>query len=165
MAETANKASMSVVVTTSEKLSSLLIKNGQLVFVKDKRRIAFDFNDKRTFYNQITELETDYERISTTSPSEGYYFVIDTAVLWRYCDGWTQITSKPDDIVFIGAELPELGQAKEKTLYIDKTKKEISVYDKTADSYIVVANKTDGSGGGEIEIDTATGDDIDSLFK
>lgn len=84
MAETANKASMSIVVTTSEKLSSLLIKNGQLVFIKDKGRIAFDFNDKRTFYNQITELETDYERASLSSPSDGYYFVIDTAVLWHY---------------------------------------------------------------------------------
>ena len=163
MAETASKASMSVVVTTSEKLSGLLIKNGQLIFIKDKSRIAFDFNDKRTFYNQITELKTDYERISVTSPPEGYYFVIDTAVLWRYCGGWTQITSRPDDVVFIGAELPELGQAKEKTLYVDKTKKEISIYDKTANSYIVVANKTDGSGGGEI--DTATSDDIDSLFN
>lgn len=162
MAETANKASMSVIVTTSEKLSSLLIKNGQLVFVKDKHRIAFDFNDKRTFYNQITELETDYERTSISSPSDGYYFVIDTAVLWRYCDGWTQITSKPDDIVFIGTELPELGLAKEKTLYVNKTKREISVYDKAADSYVVVANKTDGSGGEPI--DTATTDDIDALF-
>lgn len=163
MAETANKAPMSVVVTTSEKLSSLLIKNGQIVFVKDKRRIALDWDGKRTFYNQITELETDYERASMPSPLDGYYFVIETAILWRYDNDWIQITSKPDDIVFIGAELPELGQAKEKTLYVDKTKKEISVYDKTANSYVVVANKTDGSGGGSI--DTATNNDIDSLFK
>ena len=56
-----------------------------------------------------------------------------------------------------------MGQAKEKTLYVDKTKKEISVYDKTANSYVVVANKTDGSGGGSI--DTATNNDIDHLFK
>lgn len=163
MADMANKAPMSVVVTTSERLSSLLIQNGQLVFVKDKCRIAFDWNDKRTFYNQITELETDYERASMLSPLDGYYFVIETAILWRYDNDWIQITSKPDDIVFIGAELPELGQAKEKTLYVDKTKKEISVYDKTANSYVVVANKTDSSGGGSI--DTATNDDIDSLFK
>lgn len=164
MAETANKASMSIVVTTSEKLSSLLIKNGQLIFVKDKCRIAFDFNDKRTFYNQITELETDYERASLSSPSDGYYFVIDTAILWHYQDGWTQITSQPEDIVFIGAELPELGlgKANEKTLYVDKTKKEISVYDKAANEYLVVANKTDGSSGGSIE--TATDDDINALF-
>ena len=115
MADTANKAPMSVVVTTSERLSSLLIQNGRLVFVKDKCRIAFDWNDKRTFYNQITELETDYERVSMSSPFDGYYFVIETAILWRYDNGWTQITTKPDDIVFIGTELPELGQAKEKT--------------------------------------------------
>lgn len=162
MAETANKASMSVIVTTSEKLSSLLIKNGQLIFVKDKCRIAFDFNDKRTFYNQITELETDYERISLSSPSDGYYFIIDTAVLWHYDNGWTQITSGPEDIVFIGAELPELGQAKDKTLYVNKTKKEISIYDKAANSYVVVANKTDSGSG---SIDTVTSDDIDSLFN
>ena len=162
MAETANKASMSVIVTTSEKLSSLLIKNGQLIFVKDKCRIAFDFNDKRTFYNQITELETDYERISLSSPSDGYYFIIDTAVLWHYDNGWTQITSSPEDIVFIGAELPELGQAKDKTLYVNKTKKEISIYDKAANSYVVVANKTDSSGGENI--DTATEEDINNLF-
>ena len=163
MTDTANKAPMSVVVTTSEKLSSLLIQNGRLIFVKDKCRIAFDWNDKRTFYNQITELETDYERVSMSSPFYGYYFVIETAILWRYDNDWIQITSKPDDIVFIGAELPELGQAKEKTLYVDKTKKEISVYDKTANSYVVVANKTDSSGGGSI--DTATNNDIDNLFK
>ena len=163
MTDTANKAPMSVVVTTSEKLSSLLIQNGRLIFVKDKCRIAFDWNDKRTFYNQITELETDYERVSMSSPFYGYYFVVETAILWRYDNGWIQITSKPDDIVFIGAELPELGQAKEKTLYVDKTKKEISVYDKTANSYVVVANKTDSSGGGFI--DTATNNDIDNLFK
>lgn len=163
MTDMANKAPMSVVVTTSEKLSSLLIQNGRLIFVKDKCRIAFDWNDKRTFYNQITELETDYERVSMSSPFYGYYFVIETAILWRYDNDWIQITSKPDDIVFIGAELPELGQAKEKTLYVDKTKKEISVYDKTANSYVVVANKTDSSGGGSI--DTATNNDIDNLFK
>ena len=98
-----------------------------------------------------------------SSPFYGYYFVIETAILWRYDNGWTQITTKPDDIVFIGAELPELGQAKEKTLYVDKTKKEISVYDKTANSYVVVANKTDSSGGGSI--DTVTNNDIDNLFK
>ena len=163
MTDTANKAPMSVVVTTSEKLSSLLIQNGRLIFVKDKCRIAFDWNDKRTFYNQITELETDYERVSMSSPFYGYYFVIETAILWRYDNDWTQITTKPDDIVFIGAELPELGQenSSEKTLYVNKTKKEISIYDKSINSYIVVADKTNRTGD---DILIATEDDIDSLF-
>lgn len=164
MTETANKAPMSVIVTASEKLSSLVIENGQLIFIKDKSRVAFDWNDKRTFYNQITELGTDNERTSMSSPSDGYYFVIETAILWYHNNGWIQITSKPDDIVFIGAELPELGQSKlsEKTLYVNKIKKEISVYDKAANSYVVVANKTELPDSGSI--DTATDDDINALF-
>lgn len=161
MAETINTAPFSVIATTSERLSNLVIKNGQLIFIQDKHRIAFDFKDKRTFYNQITELETDYERGTLSSPSNGYYFVIETAVLWSYQNKWVQITQRPDDIVFIGTELPELGNASEKTLYVDKAKKEISVYDKDNNSYLIVANKTEGVGG---VIDTATEDDINALF-
>lgn len=161
MAEMVNTAPLSVVATTSEKLSSLVIKNGQLIFVKDKCRIALDFNDKRTFYNQITELDTDYERTSLSFPLSGYYFVIETAVLWSYQNGWVQLTTHPEEVIFIGTELPELGQAKEKTLYVDKTKKEISVYDNTSNEYIVVANKTDSS---TASIETVTDDDINSLF-
>lgn len=155
-----NKAPLSMIVTTSDKLSDLVIKNGQFIFVKDKKRIALDFNNNRTFYNQITELETDYERTSLASPANGYYFVIGTAVLWYYQDGWNQITHAPEDIVFIGTELPELGQAKENTLYVDKSKKEISVYDNTTDAYVVVADKSDVS----VSIGTITEDDINSLF-
>lgn len=161
MAETVNTAPFSVIATTSEKLSSLVIKNGQLIFIQDKHRIAFDFKDKRTFYNQITELDTDYERGTLSSPSNGYYFVIETAVLWFYNDGWVQITQHPDNVVFIGAELPELGNASEKMLYVNKARKEISVYDKDNNSYLVVANKTEGESGA---IDTATEDDINALF-
>ena len=51
MAETVNTAPFSVIATTSERLSNLVIKNGQLIFIQDKHRIAFDFKDKRTFYN------------------------------------------------------------------------------------------------------------------
>lgn len=161
MAEMTSTAPLSVIATTSEKLSDLVIKNGQLIFIQDKGRIALDFKGERSFYNQITELETDYERASLSSPSRGYYFVIETAVLWLYQDDWVQVTSEPEEVVFIGTELPELGQAKEKVLYVDKTNKEISVYDKDTDSYVVVADKADVSGG---SIETATQEDIDSLF-
>ena len=160
MAGMANKAPLSVIATTSDKLSSLIIKDGQLIFVQDKCRVALDFKGSRTFYNQITELDTDYERTSLSSPSNGYYFVIDTAVLWFYQDGWIQITSRPEEVIFIGTELPELGQAKESTLYVDKTNKEISVYDDATNTYVVVANKSDGTG----SVNTVTEDDINSLF-
>ena len=163
MADTVNSAQLSVIATTSSRLSDLVIKNGQLIFVQDKCRIALDFNGKRTFYNQITELDTDYDRASLSSPLNGYYFIIETAVLLSYQNEWIQLTSQPEEVIFIGTELPELGQAKEKILYVDKTNKEISVYDKDADAYIVVADKTDIADV-DVSIETVTQDDIDSLF-
>lgn len=150
-------ANFTVIATTSDRVKDLVIKNGQLVFIQDKGRIAFDFNDKRIFYNQITELDTEYERSSLESPSSGYYFIIETATLWSYQDDWIQITTPPENIVFIGTELPSLG--KEQTLYVDKDDKQISVWDEATNEYIVVADKS-----GEVEIDTVTEDDIDSLF-
>lgn len=148
-------ANFTVIATTSDRVKDLVIKNGQLVFIQDKGRIAFDFKGKRTFYNQITELDTEYERSSLESPSSGYYFIIESATLWSYQDEWIQITTPPEDIVFIGTELPSLG--KEQTLYVDKDDKQISVWDEATKEYVVVADKTDG-------IDTVTEDDISALF-
>lgn len=144
---------LSVIATTSSKLSKLVIKDGQLIFIQDKGRIAFDFKGKRIFYNQIIELDTEQERVTLDSPMNGYYFIIETAVLWSYQDEWIQITSKPEEVLFIGVELPELGQ--EKTLYVDKDDKEISVWDEENQQYITVANYTN-------EVST---EDIENLFK
>lgn len=151
------EATFKIVATTSDKVKNLVIKNGQLIFVQDKGRVAFDFKDKRVFYNQITELDKEQERTSLSSPVNGYYFVIETAVLWLYNGEWIQITTPPRDVVFIGVELPELGQARTGTLYVNKAEKEISVWDENTNSYVVVADKTE-------DVDTITNDDINSLF-
>lgn len=137
---TTTKNIMSLIATSSARVRDLVIKDGQLIFIQDLGRIAFDFKGKRVFYNQIVELKTDAERRDLVSPLSGYYFVIDTAVLWFYQDGWTQITEKPQEVIFIGVELPELGRAN--TLYIDKDDKEISIWDEETNQYIVVANYT-----------------------
>lgn len=153
MADTTTKAILSACATVGSKLSDLAIKNGQLVFVQDKHRIALDFNDKRVFYNQIEELSTETERASMLAPVNGiYYFVIDSAVLWTYQNRWIQITTPPEDVVFIGVELPVMGS--NKTLYVDMTGG-ISVWDDAAQEYTVVADKC-GS------ISTA---DITALFE
>lgn len=149
-------ATMSVIATTSEKLKDLVIEDGQLIFVHDVGRIALDLKGKRTFYNQIIELESDLERLALSTAVNGkYYFVLETAVLWRYSNGWVQISgSISDGTVFIGDSLPELGV--QKTLYVDKTKKEISVWNDDGSNYMVVADKT--------EIATVDENDIESLF-
>lgn len=144
---------ISVIATTSNKIRDLIIKDGQLVFLYDVGRVVLDYKGKRTFYNQVTELESELERVSLSNPLDGYYFVIDTGVFWRHSNGWTPMTNNSESTVFIGNELPALGV--EKTLYVDKTKKEISVWDNN--SYLVVADKTEGIG-------TIDDSEIESLF-
>ncbi|MBQ2005990.1 MAG: hypothetical protein II205_00300 [Bacteroidales bacterium] len=139
MADTNLKPILSVCATVGSKLSDLTIIDGQLVFVQDRHKIALDFNGKRVFYNQIDEIATDAERKALLAPITGrYYFVIDTAMLWTFNGGWIPITTPPEEIVFIGTELPELGS--NKTLYVDITGG-ISVWDSSSESYVVVADK------------------------
>lgn len=91
---------LSAYATVGSRVSDLRILDGQLIWVQDKRMIALDFGGKRTFYTQIEELATDGARTSMLAPVTGiFYYVVETAVLWTYQDGWVQITSTPDDII------------------------------------------------------------------
>lgn len=138
MADTTTRQILSLVATSSSKIRDLVIKDGQLIFVQDLGRIAFDFKGKRVFYNQIVELDTEADRLALENPLSGYYFVIDSACLWFYKDEWIQITEKPQEIVFVGVELPQLGQ--QGKLYVDTDDREISVWDEATDKYVTVAN-------------------------
>lgn len=141
MADLTTTPILSVCATVGSKLSDLVIKDGQLIFVRDKHRIALDLGGKRTFYNQIEELATEGARTSLLAPLTGhFYFVVETAVLWTYRDGWVQVTTPPKEVVFIGTELPELGVVK--TLYVDTVNREVSVWDEAASSYTIVADAT-----------------------
>ena len=144
MADTTKKQFMTVVATTSDRIKDLVIKDGQLIFCHDVGRIAFDYKGKRKIYNQIIELETEQERLDLDEPENGkYYFILETAVLWRYYNEWLPITKEPDEILFIGdGDFPELGQPK--TLYVNKTDGDeyISVWDEELGKYKIVANRT-----------------------
>lgn len=140
MGDGMTKTDLSVIVTTKGRVRELPIKDGQLVFVRDGHRIAFDYGGKRVFYNQIVELATEQERLSV-SPVEGeFYFVIDTAVLWRYETEWVQLTNTPEEIIFIGTKMPELGSAKK--IYVNKKASNISIWDDELQDYSVVGEKT-----------------------
>ena len=154
MADT-TKQVLSLIATSSSRIRELPIKNGQLIFVQDLGRIAFDFKSKRVFYNQIVELDTEADRLALENPLDGYYFVIDQAVLWFYKNGWTQITGKPNEILFVGVELPQLGQ--EQTIYVNTSegKENISVWDDDSGNYKVVADKTQ----------SVTSDEVIALFN
>lgn len=147
MADSIIKTVLSICATTGSRLSDLVIKDGQLIFVQDKHRIAFDFKGKRTFYNQIEEIATEEERIGITPENGVFYFVIDTAVLWRYEDRWIQLTTPPQNVVFIGIELPELGSAN--ILYVNKNGG-ISIWDGESHGYVTVADKSGSISNDEI---------------
>lgn len=157
MADTTTKQILSVIATTSDRITDLVIKNGQLIFCQDNGRIAFDFKNKRKFYNQIEELDTEITRKELESPVNGvYYFVIDTAVLWTYRNNeWVQITSKPNEIVFVGVEFPELGV--EQTIYTNTKdgNEHIAVWIDELNDYKVVADKTQ----------SVTSDEVIALFN
>lgn len=147
------KPILSVIGTVKSRLPDLSIKNGQLIFVQDSPTIALDINGKRTFYNEIITIETEEQRQSILAPISGtYYFIIETAVLWTYHSKWIQVTTPPEDIVFIGLDLPQLG--KSKTLYVDRKNCSISVWNDIDHSYQIVADKTQ----------SISEDEISSLF-
>jgi hypothetical protein len=100
------------------------------------------------------ELETEVARLTLDDPLPGYYFVINTGVLWHLGDEWTQITERPQEVVFVGVELPELGQAKTNMLYVNKAEREIAIFDSDANDYLIVSDYTN----------EATQDQIDGLF-
>lgn len=153
MAETIRPI-LSAIGTVASKLPDLSIKNGQLIFIQDSQEIALDFNDKRVFYNQVVILQKESDREAILAPiNELFYFVVDTAVLWMYHNEWVQITSQPENIVFIGTTLPELGSAK--TLYVNKEEQNISIWDSESSEYIVVGNT----------YSPISNNDILSLFK
>lgn len=155
MADLTTKKILSVCATTSSRVKDLVITDGQLIFIQDKCKIAFDFGGKRTFYNQIEELASDEDRESLTSPIVGkYYFVIKTSVLWTFQDGWVQLTTQPEKIVFIGTEIPELGVANKLYVNTATENEHISIWNEVTSEYVVVADKTQ----------TISEDEIASLF-
>ena len=149
MAENTENKMLSVVVTNANKLPDLAIKDAQLVFVRDKQKIALDIGGIRTFYNEIVTLETESERTSL-SPVEGlYYFIIETAVLWTYqATGWIKLTTSPEEIIFIGTSLPGLGT--ENKIYINKIEKNIFIWDNETQNFIPISNYTETIEGNEI---------------
>lgn len=157
MADTNTKQVLSVLTTTSEKIKNLTVKNGQLIFIYDIGTIAFDYKNKRKFYNQIEELDTEITRQELESPVNGvYYFVIESAILYTYRNNeWIQITTKPDEVVCIGTEFPELG--KSQTIYTNTTdgNEHIAVWDDDNGEYKVVADKTQ----------SMTSEDVVALFN
>lgn len=88
------KPIIDVISTTNSKLSNLPIKDGQLIFVHDSKKIALDYKNVRTVYEQIQVLEKESNRTELIAPINSFYFVAETSILWKYHNGqWIQLTN------------------------------------------------------------------------
>ena len=104
---------------TKEKyLSSLPVKDGQIIFVPDSNKVCLDMISTRYSYETIKVFQTEKERNNYT-PIEGFYFVEETKVIWRWSgEKWNQISPVNLNPVVYGAseeEFPSIGTSN--TLY------------------------------------------------
>lgn len=132
---------ISVVATTFEKIGTIAPVAGQFTIATDRGLVCFDdLGGKRSFMHGIETIDWDPERKNMESPVENkIYFVLDTAIFWSYQNGaWTQLTHKPEEVVYIGVGLPDVG--KEGVLYTNKEAKSIAVWDEEEKHYEPVAN-------------------------
>lgn len=122
-------------LTNSEQINSIDVSLGNLLFCEDTKRIYLDGTENRVCYDSIMIFETDLDRFNFPNPPNGFYFVSETKVLWRYEDDeWTSITEPPtNNVVFIPkSELPPEGEYA--VLYVCGT--EMFIWSPTENQYI-----------------------------
>lgn len=129
---------MKFIATTSDKVKSIEVVNGQMIFSRDERTIYLDSEDKRTEFRSIITLIDEAQRIGISPINNAYYFVEETCILYYYNNSWKTITAPPEEkTVFTGGELPQSG--KESTLYVTKTG--IYQWDKDTDEYVCMGGQ------------------------
>lgn len=131
-----------VYTTVAAKLDKLPVSDGNLVFVSDTHRLYLDYNGLRIGYNCIQEFATDKDRTDKLAPVEGYYYVEETGVMWRYKDGWTQLTpSNLQPFVFETSVTDFPTEGKENMVYV--ADKAIYKWNAATRTYMCVANNTE----------------------
>jgi len=112
------KAKVKLYYTSSQYLDSLPVNNGNIIFVPDSNVFCLDMSNQRFTYSTIRTFETETQRAALAYPNEGYYFVEETQVFWRWNGAWVQITPSNLEPVVYGVDinaLPSVG--KPNTLY------------------------------------------------
>lgn len=135
-------AIVKVYTTVAAKLSQLEVRDGNLIFVSDTKQLYLDFNGNRLGYDCIQVFFSEQNRVDLLAPTEGFYFVEETGVMWRYKAGWKQIS--PDNLnqITFGTSVDDFPtEGNSKILYVadDATYK----WDAVTQSYLCVSNKTE----------------------
>ena len=70
---------MKFIATNSDKIKTLPLQRGQLIFSRDDRVIYLD-SDVRTEFTTFIVLDTEEERTNLISPVNGFYFIEETKI-------------------------------------------------------------------------------------
>ena len=126
---------MKFIATNSDKIKTLPLQQGQLIFSRDDRVIYLD-SDVRTEFTTFIVLDTEEERTNLISQVNGFYFIEETKILWRHINKeWFPLNEKPrQSIVF--DEKPTTGV--KDTLYVVNDK--IYRWEPTQNKYIIVGD-------------------------
>lgn len=131
-----------VYTTVAAKLDKMPVSDGNLVFVSDTHRLYLDYNGLRIGYNCIQEFATDKDRTDKLAPVEGYYYVEETGVMWRYKDGWKQLTPSNLQPLVFGTSVTDFPtEGKENMVYV--ADKAIYKWHAATRTYMCVANNTE----------------------
>lgn len=110
---------MKFIATNHDRVSEIPVSNNQIIFSRDERVIYMDAENQRTAFTQIMTLNTDEARQNLLSPVSGFYFVEETAILWKLTDGdWRALNEMPEDRIYFMGELPPMG-TEEKVYIVD----------------------------------------------
>lgn len=104
------RPTMKFIATTKDKLDSIPIIAGSLIFVRDDRAIYLDVTDsQRTIYQSVITITNEEERQAITTPIDGFYYVQKENTLWSYFNElWVEIIGQNPNIVFT-EEMPLIG--------------------------------------------------------
>lgn len=129
---------MKFIATTSNKISTIPVVSGQLIFSRDDRVIYLDAENTRTSFQQIITVVNEATRQNLISPVVGFYFVGDTKALWNY-DGsnWSRVSGDASQSLFFDdtENFPTIGE--ENALYVGK--KTIYKWDKQNNKYFEIS--------------------------
>ena len=104
-------ANIKFIATNHDKLSSIDVKDGQIIFSRDEQVIYLDSESKRSAFKNILTIDKEANRLETVAIEGCFYYVEDTDLIYRYKDSqWVCLNSS--EIIFDDRNsFPEQGDA------------------------------------------------------
>lgn len=97
-------AQMKLVYTTSKKIDSLELSDGQIIFCPDDNIIGLDMKGQRFIYKTIKTFDKEEDRLNAVFAAPGFYYVEETNIIWRLTAAkvWRQVTPTGSSPIIYG---------------------------------------------------------------